>query len=86
MGTLAVIKTEKLTSKHARGITRHHLSNGWWIDEDPRASRNVGHRFGLWRPRSNPRSGKWVKSANSIKTLLKAAGVQAMTEPGSDSR
>ena len=74
MTSVRVVRQEKLTSKHQLGITRHHLSNGWWIDDDPRTSRDRGSRFSLWRPgRSKATEAKWLRSANSVKALLKVA-------------
>lgn len=68
-----VVRVEKLTSKHQLGITRHHLSNGWWIDDDPRTSRDRGSRFSLWRPaKDKPTEAKFIRAANSKRALLKS--------------
>ena len=75
---ITVTRTEKLTSRHRLGVTRYHLSNGWWIDHDPRTRRNQGSPYSLWRPaRSKGVDPKWIKSANSVKALLRAAAEES---------
>ena len=65
---VTVVSTE-LVGKKGSQRTRHHLSNGWWVDEGGRSSQRKGHRFVMYKPTSGT-GGTFVAGANKLKRLL----------------
>jgi hypothetical protein len=68
---ISVVRVEPLRRGKRPGVTRYHLSNGWWIEHATRAG---AYPWTLWSPgKAKPTDAKLRANAASKKKILQAA-------------